>query len=369
LSAARPAIRGSGPAARGWLRELAARRLARNPTLARALGRGGRDQGPVVLNRDKVFILPTSAGVMFALFLLLMLLGSLNYNNNMGLGLTFLLGGVTLVSILHSYRNLAGLTVRPGRVEPVFAGETVQFRVCLANPDPRPRYSLTLHTAEGPPTEVDAPAGATTCAAVRRPTQRRGRLRPGKVNIATRFPLGLFRAWSYVDLDLVCIVYPRPGERRPLPQVPDAQTREGSGHAARGADDFLGLRPYRPGDSPRHLHWKALAREQEPQTKQFASPEGVRLWLRWEDLPGMDTEQRIALLTRWVVDADAAGLAYGLVLPDTRLDPQHGPAHRHRCLEALAVFGEPSEHPNGESAGAPRPAQPARERKTHAANA
>jgi hypothetical protein len=46
----------------------------------------------------------------------------------------------------------------------------------------------------------------------------------------------------------------------------------------------------------------------------------------------------LSILARWIVDADADGLAWGLRLPGTELPQTHGPAHRHACLQALALF-------------------------------
>jgi len=67
------------------------------------------------------------------------------------------------------------------------------------------------------------------------------------------------------------------------------------------------------------------------------------LWLDWQALPsGLDNEARIAVLTRWVLDAQAGGGAWGLRLPGRTLPPVTGEAHLHRCLEALALHGQPT---------------------------
>jgi len=44
-------------------------------------------------------------------------------------------------------------------------------------------------------------------------------------------------------------------------------------------------------------------------------------------------------LARWVVYAQAHGERYGLSLPNTHINPNRGPEHRHQCLAALATFG------------------------------
>ena len=84
----------------------------------------------------------------------------------------------------------------------------------------------------------------------------------------TRFPLGLTRAWSYVQPDMRALVYPKPDDAHlPLPTAqPDAGDMLSVGT---GTDDFFGFRAYQPSDSPRHVAWKASARSEEPLTKMF----------------------------------------------------------------------------------------------------
>jgi uncharacterized protein (DUF58 family) len=133
------------------------------------------------------------------------------------------------------------------------------------------------------------------------------------------------------------VVYPEPAESRTLPQNVVYRPKQ-SGDKGRGSDDFAGLRNYHVGDSLRHVHWKAVARDQGLHTKQFGGDRSDEIWLDWRTLEHMDTEQRLSQLTRWVLDAEHAGLSYGLWLPGERVEPNHGEAHMHQCLAALALF-------------------------------
>jgi uncharacterized protein (DUF58 family) len=305
-------------------------------SLARFLRGLGPEAGPVQLDRSRIFILPTATGLLFAVVLLVMLLGAINYANNMGYMFTFLLGSMALVSILHSYRNLAQLQFAAGRAEPVFAGERAAFDILIGNPGERPRYAIELELPGGTPVSVDVAGGQTAGATLHRPAQRRGRLAPGRIRISTLYPLGLFRAWAYVELDMSCVVYPRPGPARGVP--PHAVYRPNrAGDKGRGVDDFAGFRPYRPGDSPRHLFWKAAARDQALLVKQFGGDRADELWLDWNDLPDLPTEGRLEQLCRWVIDADRQQLRYGLRLPGSEQPIDSGPGQRARCLEMLAL--------------------------------
>src|SRR5690606_19882798 len=134
-------------------------------------------------------------------------------------------------------------------------------------------------------------------------------------------PLGLFHAWALVDLDLQCLVYPRP-EPGIVP-LPPAQATRGDGLAAgSGEEDFAGLRNYHAGDSPRRIAWKAVARNDVILTKTFSGSATAQLWLDLADTPETaGLEARLRRLARWVVDADDAGLHYGLRLPGNELAP------------------------------------------------
>lgn len=335
------ALRPSGYRRRRGVREWLLRHLIRSETLNRALGRGAPDVGTVVLDRNKVFILPTGYGLVLALVLLVMLIGSVNYNNNLGLAFTFLIGGTMLISMLYSFRNLAGLGFRPGRVDPVFVGQRAGFALCVQNPDDRPRYSLVMTTEDGFQVGFDIAVGGHCCPDLERPTDRRGRLSLGRVAVESRYPLGIFRAWSYLEPEVNCLVYPAPGPRLPLPE---AGRGEGDGERLHGpgSEDFAGLRAFRPGDSPRQIHWKSLAQGMALQTREFVGAGGAELWLEWRDLAvagaSVGVEVRLAQLCRWVLDAEQSGQRYGLDIPGTRLAPSRGANHRGRCLEALAMF-------------------------------
>lgn len=306
----------------------------------RIFNRMNVESGPVVLERKRIYILPTRHGLLFSLALLAMLIGSINYNLGLGYVLTFLLGSMGLVSILHAYRNLAQLQVRAGKAPPVFVGQPAVFSVCLDNPGAMPRYAVGLvnEATKLTPEFADMQAGQGACLRLEMPAVRRGRLAAGRFTLFTLFPLGLFRAWSNVWLDATCIVYPKPDNSSiPLPVNVQA-VGEGAGHGE-GHEDFASLRPYRPGDSLRQVAWKAAARGQGLFTKQFFGQARPELWLDWEMMPGMGTEERLSRLCRWVLDADAAGLHYGLRLPDKTLELGLGKEHQRSCLEALALFG------------------------------
>ncbi len=305
----------------------------------RLLRRDRAEAGPIRLNRHRVYILPTRHGFILALVLLAMLLGAINYNNSLAYALTFLLTGLAVNGIIHTFRNLHDLGFSSGHNQPVFAGEEALFALSIDNRDGGERLALELKQTGGATTLLDLAANSQHWVNLHVPTSRRGYLPLPRITVATRFPLGLFRAWGYLHLDTACLVYPRPTDRRGLPSEL-LSAGEGSGDKGHGSDDFASLRPYHPGDSLRHIHWPAYAREQGLQTKQFGGDRSEELWLHWEMCGRQAIEERLSTLCRWVLEADGGGYRYGLVLPNERIEPGRGSDHRHRCLKALALFGE-----------------------------
>jgi uncharacterized protein (DUF58 family) len=300
----------------------------------------GPESGAIVLVQRRVFILPTPHGLVFALVLLVMLAGSINYSLGLGFVLTFLLGALGVNAMIHTFRNLANLRITGGRTRPVFAGDAALFTIHIENRGDTDRYAIGLTHDRRQASFVDVMARSTVPATAPVHAARRGILRPGRLTMFTRFPLGLYHAWAYVDLDLRCIVYPRPAPSG-MPMPPAASSNGTGSERGQGQEDFSGMRQYHHGDSPRHIAWKVAARDQGLLTKQFSGRAETELWLDWAQLPPqMGVEERLSHLTRWVLDAHAAGLAYGLRVPGASVAPVAGEAQRERCLEVLALFDQ-----------------------------
>jgi len=297
------------------------------------------EPAPIILTQRRVYVLPTRAGLAYATALGVILLGAMNYNLSLGHALVFLLAGLGIVAILHTFRNLVHIALRPGRCEPVFAGSPAQFALILENHRADMRTSLRLSIGDREPVEVDIDARASRVATLAVPTARRGWLPMPRVTIETTWPLGLVRAWSYAVPELACLVYPAPAAKAPpLPWSGDSA--RGTTRDGRGADDFSGLRRHQVADAPRHVAWKAVARQQDGPllTKLFAGASAQQIWLDWNVLSTTtDGEQRLSILARWMLDADAAGLAWGLRLPALQLGPDNGPAQLAAGLRALAL--------------------------------
>jgi len=299
--------------------------------------RQGIDPRSSRLESRRIYILPTRAGIIYAVVVFTMLLGSMNYNNNTGFALTFLLTGIGIISIYHCHRNLADVYLHFAGSQPVFAGESAVFDFIIENRSPYARAQLRFgHETRQEICDVLAP-GERQRAGVRIDATRRGRLNLPRLLLATRYPLGLFRAWTWINMDIAEVVYPQPARSAPF-YTAHHNGIAATGKRSPGDDDFSGLRTYRAGDPPKRIAWKILARTGDTLISEYFGGSDDLVWIDWCDEPTRDLEKRLSLLTRRVLDAEAAGGAWGLRLPGQTIGPDHGATHRHRCLQALALY-------------------------------
>ncbi len=300
------------------------------------------EPSPVVLSQRRVYVLPTRAGLAYAASLLVLLIGAINYNLSLGYVLTFLLAGLGITAILHTFRNLVGLSIAPNRADPVFAGEMARFQFLIRGTGRlMARRAIRVYLADGDSTLIDVPADGETVAELTLPAPRRGWLVLPRIGLITTYPLGLIRTWAYCAPDFRCLVYPQPAAS--VPPLPWAAGIMGHDqHGGRGNDDFAGLRNHQAVDPPRHVAWKVAARQGRDApllTKQFDGAASARIWLEWDALTGHDPESRLAILTRWALDCHAGGLVWGMRLPGSEFQPRQGAAHLQQVLRALALFG------------------------------
>lgn len=296
-------------------------------------------QGVATVGRRQIYIIPTRYGTVYALLLVLMWIGSINYANNLGFLLTFLLTGLGLVTMLHTWRNLVGLSCQALRSEPVFKGQTARFRIQLQNQRPVERPRISLHFRKGEAVTCDLSPQGTQTLHLQVGAERRGRLPIPRCVVSTTYPLGLLYAWSYLQLQGEVLVYPVPGDPLPASEQP-SYLQSQQGDKGVGADDFVGLRGYREGDSPRQIDWKSHAREQGLHTKQFGGDRSDHRWLEWDALAPLPTEARLSALCRGVLDAAEQQQEFGLRLPGVILKPGRGEKQRLAALSALALHGE-----------------------------
>ncbi|MBT4161670.1 MAG: DUF58 domain-containing protein [Gammaproteobacteria bacterium] len=312
--------------------------LRRSERFNRWLDRRMPPANSISLDLRKIFILPTRQGIYFVLLVCAMVIAGINYQNSLVFALAFLLASLFMVGMLHTYRNLSGLTLVAGPARPAFAGDDAEFTIVLKRLGDRTYESLQVGWNPAFLALADLREGQEERVRCYVKAKKRGRLNPGRFLIQTTYPLGLFRAWSWVDLDMTTLVYPKSVLGGDLPSSESTGDEEGELVLRDGAEDFYGLREYQPGDSIRHIAWKAFARNESLMTKQYAAYADRRVWLEWDHFSGMDRESRLSRLCYWVLRLNSSNDEYGLRLPGVEIEPARGEPHREAVLKALALF-------------------------------
>ncbi|MEZ5572362.1 MAG: DUF58 domain-containing protein [Halioglobus sp.] len=298
----------------------------------------------VTLDQRRIFIFPSRAGFFFGCSLLVMLVAAINFENNLSYALTFLLATLFVVATLHTYANLSGLTIRALRAQPAFPGQQSEFHLMIERSKQRDHYGLFVKWPTSSEALVNLVEQDSVVVQLHMPVDKRGWFHPGRLLLQSTYPLGLLRCWTWVDLDLLALVYPRPLASLELPGLA-SDTPDGAAAMVLGNDDFYGFRDYRRGDSLRQVHWKGMAKGQGVQTKQYTAYADRSIWLDWELFPGMGTEQRLSHLCYWVLEFDNRREEYGLRLPGRVIAPDLGEKHRDLVLKELALFGQPQAKP------------------------
>lgn len=292
----------------------------------------------VKLGYRSIFILPSKVGVLFAVVLLVMLVTSINYQNALIYAATFWLMSIGLVTMFYTFSNLHGIGMSARKSGSCFVGEKVDIPIRLQAPG-HSVWSARVNYPEQPGLAISVAKGEHQDFQLSVQASKRGPLQPGRLLMESRFPLGLYRAWTWVKLEVEGLVYPEP-VRTPfvLSAGGDDLKQVGATLNIQGDQDLRGIRDYQPGDSLRQIAWKQAAQGRGLKTKEFDSDQGVSCWLEWGCTQG-DLEYRLSVLCGWVLQADEQGWLYGLKIPGTHLTPDQGPLHKERCLSALALYG------------------------------
>ena len=255
--------------------------------------------------------------------------------------LLFLLASLFLVSIPNTLANLAGVTLRVESAKPTFEGDDVFFPVEIMNSSRATRYGIevVLPAAGKTRERVDCiPRKSAARLTLRFPAHHRGEYKIETLDLTSCYPLGFVRASKRFVSNQSYLVYPKPSGNSQLPnndsRLVDNSVQQGVGQG----DDFAGVRDYVPGESQRHIDWKAVARGQPLMTKQFAAEIKGAVCLDFFDLRFGDVEEKLSQLTLWVIEAERARQPYGLRLPGTEISAALGQMHFHCCLRALSLF-------------------------------
>jgi uncharacterized protein (DUF58 family) len=290
-----------------------------------------------VTRMGKMRCLPTRYGWIFIVTVFGMLAGSINYNNNLGFLFTFLLTSMAMVSLIHSYRNISGIHIESVETWPVFEKQPAIFYFHMREAISQ-RIGIRFSVPGSEETVADFVPNIKSRVAVSVPAIKRGVVSPGELVVDSAYPFGLFRFKVEFYLNIGCFVYPKPIPVHKLTtqDLLRAHTAEGGSPAT--ADDFKGLRSYQNGDPIQRIFWKAYSRGQGLLIKEFAGAEAPALFFDWHKITAENIEKKLSMLCAMILKAHGLKLRYGLKLPGKKIIPDRDEHHKHRCLQALALF-------------------------------
>ena len=296
---------------------------------------------PITLRTRTIYVRPTRFGLFLAATLAAMLLGGLNYNNNLGILLALATSSIYLSSAAFAHFTLSAITVHSVAATPAHAGQPLHLVVTASVTGKRARHGVCI-ALDHSQTHWTVLPHQRTSVTLTVATQQRGWYPLAPLLLSTLYPFGLFCASAWIWPISSIMIYP-PLEREsvplPTPHLPATPT------PLPDPDQSDQLRFYRPGDAVHAIAWKASARRRRLLIRASATPRAGKVMLAWQQLAQLPIEQRISRLARWVIMAEHSHVAYSLHLPSWPvLGPDRGPDHCHRCLSALALL--PHEHSN-----------------------
>lgn len=291
------------------------------------------------LNTKNLYIFPGKRGFIFLGFVVVLWMLGTNYQNNLILGLSFLLVSIFIVSILHTYANLAGLEIQVKGAANAHVGDVVEFYIGIHNPRKAACDGLSLRWQESTldDTRIQLESFSTTQAHVPIAAVKRGVLKPKRLLVESEFPLGLLRCWTWLSFDGSALVYPKPIEAPIYQNSVDDEGGDGE-HPVKGGDDFNALNKYRDGDSIKRIAWKLYAKDRGLFTKEFSQNVSRELWLDYHQVAAQDVEDKLSALCYWALRLHQEDENFGLILPSSKISPGKGENHKANILESLARF-------------------------------
>lgn len=303
------------------------------------------DTLPHTIAHQRIYIVPSKRGCAFLLTLLMMLVASINYSLSLGYALCFLLTGLFSATLLHTYRNLAGLSITAIDAQNSFCGEAVRFSMSLHNAQASARHGISITTRHKKEhcheVRVRVEKESTQTARVSINAQARGVCDLGRLTLQSDWPMGLWTCWSYLHVARHALIFPAPELQAPALPV-EAGSEQGSRSSAANTGDVAGLRDYQPGDSIGSIAWKSAARGLGLRSRIFENEDAlssIMLDLQFANVPGL--EAKLSRLCAWVLAAESSQSDYALRLTGFALEKGRGTQQQTDALRALALYGHP----------------------------
>jgi len=290
------------------------------------------------LSRNRIYILPSRAGICLTALLTAMIMTALNYMSSLGMMFTFFIASMAFIAAFYTQRNLQGLTISSVPQDSFFVDEPGYFKIAVENKTGFARHGVLFRERNEKFNMYDIPAHSAVNVRMPVTSHRRGEFKLRRFDVATRMPVGLFNAWSWQTIKTSLWIYPQPIANHPAPVAPLGEHGDAAMSRESG-EEFSSLKEYTPGDAIKHIAWKQQAKHGRLLTKEFNDEfAGEATIFEWDLINEENTELRLSYLCYWVLEAEKQQTTYGLKLPSQSIPLNKGEQHLERCLLALAQY-------------------------------
>jgi uncharacterized protein (DUF58 family) len=293
----------------------------------------------IQLTQKRIFIIPNKIGLLYLVFIGLVFVTGVNFQNNLVFSLSVLLVSIFITAIVSTYQNLSGLVITAGHSNSVFVGKNTELHLTVEHSARKEKQGLWVGFDRKNAKAASLDNGVGRLVVNYKPKER-GYFMVPRITLFSRFPLGILTCWTWLRLKFEGVAYPSPVY---VPYQYIGQSEEGSEDAdnvvTSGIDDFHGFKNYQAGDSLKHVAWRQFAKNGILLTKEFEQAQAQGHWLEWEAIPGLGMEARLQILCGWVMRSYEEDREFGLTLPTQKIPLGRGDIHRDTCLKVLALYG------------------------------
>jgi uncharacterized protein (DUF58 family) len=292
----------------------------------------------------RIFILPTGFGLVFLCGSMLMILVGATYQNNLVNLLAFFMLSLIFVSMVQTHLNLRDIKIQSLEVEPNYVGRDLIVTAVLANGSKDSRFNLEFSLRKMQSrAEYDQVHPLLAKSSIKLKSaylaEKRGLYSINDVRIFTDYPLGLFRAWMWLNTKADYYIFPEPIGTNVSPRSEVGDSAPGR-RPMKGGHDFSGHRRFQIGDPMARIDWKAHARGRKWMLKEFDEGHPDTLKFDWNALEGMGHEAKLSQFAAWIEQAEKQKTPYSVSLPGMQWSADFGSTHANRILKALAVLEE-----------------------------
>jgi len=269
----------------------------------------------------------------YGMLCFILLLMAMAYGNNLVYGVCFYLTVMGLGLARSINDNVNNCRIESVLAHEIFAGGPQKIQIQIRNVSNESLRQLELRLArKESPVTVNLQPHETKLVELLWTPPHRGYLQAPAVRLNSPYPSALFNAWKVKRFKDSVIAYPALKGQKNYPE------------AARASSESIGvlreIRDYKPGDSPRRIHWRSLAKNGQLRTMVHENQEGQSCYFNWDQVQGLKLEEKLSQLALWLHLAHKNGQPWTLKLPQHEFDSGHGTQAYHAALKHLALWQE-----------------------------